>query len=78
MGTIYKSGIPYSGGGGGGEYTAGNGIDITNDEISIDDNVVATKTDVDTTLLKYWTLTSGKQNSLTALTTAEVADILNT
>lgn len=32
------------GGGGGSTYTAGTGIDITNDVISIDDSVVATKT----------------------------------
>lgn len=32
--------------GGGSSYTAGNGIDITNDEISIDTNVVATKSDI--------------------------------
>ena len=55
MGTIYKSGIPYSGGGGGGDYTAGNGIDITGNEISVDDTVVATKADLD-----------GKQDTLTA------------
>lgn len=35
MGTIYKSGINYSGGGGE-TYTAGDGIDITNNEISAD------------------------------------------
>lgn len=28
-------------------YTAGTGIDITNDEISVDDTVIATKTDLD-------------------------------
>ena len=28
----------------GGSYTAGNGINITNDEISIDDSIVATQT----------------------------------
>lgn len=32
--------------GGGSAYTAGNGIDITNDEISIDTNVVALKSDI--------------------------------
>ena len=32
--------------GGGASYTAGNGIDITNDEISIDTNVVATQSDI--------------------------------
>lgn len=36
-------------------YTAGNGIDITNDEISIDNSVVATQTDL-----------AGKQDTLTA------------
>lgn len=52
MGTIYKSGIPYSGGG---EYTAGNGIDITGNEIAVDDTVVATKADL-----------ADKQDTLTA------------
>jgi len=32
--------------GGGSSYTAGNGIDITNDEISINTSVVATKSDI--------------------------------
>lgn len=35
-----------SGGGGGGSYTAGTGIDITNDVISVDTSVVATQTDL--------------------------------
>ena len=35
-------------GGGGGTYTAGNGIDITNDVISIDTSIVAEKTDIPT------------------------------
>ena len=34
------------GGGGGGSYTAGTGIDITNDIISVDSTVVALKTDL--------------------------------
>ena len=42
-------------GGGGSTYTAGNGIDITNDEISVDTSVIATQTDL-----------SGKQDTLTA------------
>ena len=46
--TITASGdsavISSTGGGGGSTYTAGTGIDITNDVISIDDSVVATKT----------------------------------
>ena len=46
--TISASGdsavISSTGGGGGSTYTAGTGIDITNDVISIDDSVVATKT----------------------------------
>lgn len=33
-------------GGGGGDYTAGYGIDITNDEISVDTTVIATKSDI--------------------------------
>lgn len=32
--------------GGGASYTAGNGIDITNDEISVDDTVVALQSDI--------------------------------
>lgn len=32
--------------GGGGDYTAGYGIDITNDEISVDTEVIATKSDI--------------------------------
>ena len=35
-----------SGGGGGGSYTAGTGIDITNDVISVDTSVVATQADL--------------------------------
>lgn len=34
------------GGGGGGDYTAGYGIDITNREISVDTDVIATKSDI--------------------------------
>ena len=34
------------GGGGGSDYTAGQGITITNNEISVDTNVVATKSDI--------------------------------
>ena len=41
--------------GGGSTYTAGNGIDITNDTISVDTTVVATQNDL-----------SGKQDTLTA------------
>jgi len=33
-------------GGGGGDYTAGYGIDITNSEISVDTTVIATKSDI--------------------------------
>ena len=33
-------------GGGGGDYTAGYGIDITNSEISVDTSVIATKSDI--------------------------------
>lgn len=38
--------IESGGGGGGGTYTGGYGIDVVNHEISIDDNVVATKSDL--------------------------------
>ncbi len=37
---------------GGADYTAGTGIDITDSEISIDDTVVATKTDLEDYELK--------------------------
>ena len=33
-------------GGGGSDYTAGQGITITNNEISVDTNVIATKSDI--------------------------------
>ena len=36
------------GGGGGSDYTAGQGITITNNEISVDTNVIATKSDLPT------------------------------
>lgn len=38
--------IDIQGGGGGGTYTAGNGLNLSNNEFSIDDTVVATKTDL--------------------------------
>ena len=49
------------GGGGGATYTAGNGIEIQNDEISIDTTVVATKTDLES---KQDTLTAGDNISI--------------
>lgn len=49
------------GGGGGPTYTAGNGINITNDEISIDTDVVATKVDLES---KQDTLTAGSNISI--------------
>ena len=55
---------PWGGGGGGGSYTAGDGIDITNDVISVDDTV-ALKTD----LLDYVTtseLTTELSNYVTS------------
>lgn len=45
--TIDNNGVISSSGGGGSSYTAGTGIDIDNDVISIDDTVVATKDDLD-------------------------------
>lgn len=45
--TIDSNGV-ISSQGGGSSYTAGNGIDITNDEISIDTSVVATQSDIPT------------------------------
>ena len=47
--------VGHSAGGGGADYSAGNGIVIQNDEISVDTTVVATKTDLE-----------GKQDTLTA------------
>lgn len=47
--------------GGGANYTAGNGIEIQNDEISIDTTVVATKTDLES---KQDTLTAGDNISI--------------
>lgn len=47
--------------GAGATYTAGNGIDITDDEISVDTSVVATKTDLET---KQDTLTAGDNISI--------------
>lgn len=49
------------GAGGGTDYTAGNGIDIQNDEISVDTSVVATKTDLES---KQDTLTAGDNISI--------------
>ena len=50
------------GGGGGSTYTAGNGIDITSDVISVDTSVVATQTDLAS---KQDTLTAGTNVSIT-------------
>ena len=52
-----------SGGGSGTSYTAGNGISISNDEISVDTSVVATKIDL-----------SAKQNTLTAGTGISISN----
>ena len=43
-------------GGGGSDYTAGYGIDITNDTISVDTNVIAKKSDIPS-LTNYVTTT---------------------
>ena len=51
------------GGGGGSDYTAGQGITITNNEISVDTNVIATKSDIPTnyvTLDTEQTITGSK------------------
>ena len=45
MGAIFKNSIPYSGGGGT-EYTAGDGINIENDEISTDNMPAADMSEV--------------------------------
>ena len=47
---------------GGSSYTAGNGIDITNDEISIDTSVVATQSDIPTNYV-----TTDTQQNITGL-----------
>ena len=47
---------------GGSTYTAGNGIDITNDEISIDTSVVATQSDIPTNYV-----TTDTQQNITGL-----------
>lgn len=57
---------------GGSTYTAGNGIDITNDEISVDTSVVATQTDLD----NYVTL-STNQNITGEKTFKSVTNIQN-
>lgn len=69
------------GGGGGGSYTAGDGIDITNDIISIDDTVAlktdlsdyVTSTDLATELLDYAELS----DLATVATTGSYNDLLN-
>ena len=60
--------------GGGGEYTAGNGIDIEDNEISIDDTVVATKTDLEDYELKSDAF-SGSYNDLTDKPTIPAAQV---
>ena len=67
---------PWGGGGGGGsDYTAGQGITITNNEISVDTNVVATKEDIPTnyvTLDTEQTITGLKTIGQTSGTISEV------
>ena len=51
-------------GGGGSDYTAGYGIDITNSEISVDTDVIATKNDIPTNYVTtdtYQVITGQKQ-----------------
>ena len=57
-------------GGGGHEYTAGTGIDIANDEISVDTSVVATQTD-----LESYTPTASLSN---VALSGDYADLTNT
>lgn len=59
---------------GGASYTAGNGIDITSDEISIDNTVVATKTDLEDYELKSDAF-SGSYNDLTDKPTIPAAQV---
>lgn len=59
--TIDTNGV-ISSQGGGSSYTAGNGIDITNDEISIDTSVVATQSDIPTNYV-----TTDTQQAITGL-----------
>ena len=63
---------------GGGEYTAGNGIDIEDNEISIDDTVVATKTDLEDYELKSEAF-SGSYTDLTDKPTipTDTSDLTN-
>lgn len=53
--------VGHGAGGGGATYTAGSGIEIVDDEISIDTDVVATKTDLES---KQDTLTAGDNISI--------------
>lgn len=53
--------VGHGGGGGGATYTAGSGIEIVDDEISIDTDVVATKADLES---KQDTLTAGSNISI--------------
>lgn len=64
LNTIKLLGVNYRLPSGGATYTAGSGIDITNDIISVDDDVVATKN---------WV---GSQNYLTAITSAMIISAL--
>ena len=59
---------------GGGDYTAGNGIDIEDNEISIDDTIVATKTDLEDYELKSDAF-SGSYNDLTDKPTIPAAQV---
>lgn len=62
--TVDSNGDPtWATGGGGSTYTAGNGIDITNNVVSVDTSVVATQTDL-----------SGKQDTLTAGTNVSITN----
>ena len=75
--------IESGGGGGGATYTGGYGIDVVNHEISIDDNVVATKSDLPD-INDYYTkeesdiLLEAKANKSTIYTKGEVDSALLT
>ena len=63
--TIDSNGV-ISSQGGGSTYTAGNGINITNDEISVDTSVIATKSSVDSIisgLSNYMDLSSAQTST---------------
>ena len=64
------------GGGGGSDYTAGQGITITNNEISVDTNVIAAKSDIPTKTSEL-TNDSGFITGSSISNFAEIVDVTN-